>query len=142
MITVYYNWANYWMKNKFQWTLRTSSYLLPSVKLFVFLLVLLTSYAFLKQTQAASTRHGCLYHDCSGAAQRCSGKTPTCQCREHGCDRWARDDPWKMAITAVFWPREFHGHMSLVVCSAWSLKRVEWDLATKQQLNCEYINFM
>ena len=64
-----------------------------------------------------------------------SGKEPTCQCRRHRFDPWARKIPWrkKWQPTPVFLSEKSHGLRSLVGSSPWGCKRVRQDLVPKQQ---------
>ena len=68
-----------------------------------------------------------------------SGKELTCQCNRHGFDPWVRKIPWrrKWQPTPVFFPGKFHGQRSLAGYSPWGLKRIRYNLVTKQQqLGC------
>ena len=70
-----------------------------------------------------------------------SGKESACQCRRHGFNPWIRKIPWrrKWQPIPVFLLGKFHGQRSPVGYSPWSCKRVEHDLATKQQKCIQYI---
>ena len=60
--------------------------------------------------------------------QCCSGKEPACQCRRHrkcGFSLWMGKIPWQP--TLVFFPREFHGQISLEGYSPKGLQRVRHD---------------
>ena len=60
--------------------------------------------------------------------QCCSGKEPACQCRRHkkcGFSLWMVKIPWQP--TLVFFPREFHGQISLEGYSPKGLQRVRHD---------------
>ena len=57
------------------------------------------------------------------------------RCRRWDFDPWVRKIPWsrKWKPTPVFLPGKSHRQRSLAGYSPWSQKRVEHDLATKQQ---------
>ena len=66
-----------------------------------------------------------------------SDKEPGCQCRRHkrrGFEPWVRKIPWrrKWHPTPALLPGKPHGQRSLAGYSPWGLKRVRYDLATKQ----------
>ena len=64
-----------------------------------------------------------------------SGKESACQCSRHGFNPWAGKIPWrkKWQPTPVFLPGKSHGPRSLVGYSPWGRKKVEHNLASKQQ---------
>ena len=73
-----------------------------------------------------------------------SGKELTCQCRRHEFNSWIGTIPWRMKWqpTSVFLLGKSHGQRSLVDYSSWSLKRVEQDIATKQQQHYIILHFI
>ena len=62
------------------------------------------------------------------------GKKFTCQCKRYGFNPWVGKLPWgrKWKPTPVFLLGKFHGQRSLEGYSPWGLKRVRYDLVTKQ----------
>ena len=62
------------------------------------------------------------------------GKESACQCRRHRFDHLVRKILWRKEwlSTPVFLPGKFHGQRSLVA-TAWGLRRVGYNLTTKQQ---------
>ena len=64
-----------------------------------------------------------------------NGKESACQCRRQGLDSWVGKIPWrrKRQPTAVFLPEKSQEQRNLMGFSSWGCKRVEHDLATKQQ---------
>ena len=64
-----------------------------------------------------------------------SDKESSCQCRRYRFDPWLGKIPWRRAWqpTLVLLPEKSHGQRSLEGYSPWDLKRVGYDLATKQQ---------
>ena len=80
----------------------------------------------------------CLYYICihiHGLLWWLSGRESTCPWRRHGFDPWVRKIPWrrKWQPTPVFLPVESHGRRSLAGYSSKDHKKVEHNLATKQQ---------
>ena len=64
-----------------------------------------------------------------------SGKESACQCKGQGFHPWMEKMPRrrKCQPTLVFLPGKSHGQRSLVSYNPWGCKRVEHNLATKQQ---------
>ena len=62
-------------------------------------------------------------------------KESACQCRRHRFNTWIGKIPWrrKWQLSPVFLPGKSHRQKSLVDYSPRSPKRVEYDLAAKQQ---------
>ena len=66
--------------------------------------------------------------------QYATGEESACQHRKCGFDPWVEKIPWrrKWQPAPVFLPRKSHGQRSLAGYSLRALKRVGYDLATKQ----------
>ena len=64
-----------------------------------------------------------------------SGKESAFQCRSRRFNPWVGKIPWrrKWQLTSVFFPRNFHGQKSLADYSWMGHKRVEHNLASKQE---------
>ena len=64
-----------------------------------------------------------------------TGKESACQCRRCRFDPWSRKIPWrrKWQLTSVFMPGKSYRQRSLAGYRPWGCKRIQHNLATKQQ---------
>ena len=71
----------------------------------------------------------------AGLPRWLSGKESSCQVGNAGSIPGSRRTPWrrKLQLTSVFFHGKCHGQKSLVGYSPWGHRRVEYDLAAKQQ---------
>ena len=82
------------------------------------------------------------YYHAHGLPWWLNGKESAFQCRRCGFNPWVGKIHWgrKQQPTAVFLPEKSLGQRNLVGYSPWSVRRVMYDLASKQQQKCRHFN--